>query len=196
MFCLLNATCNTVIYFEYLPTGFDLATFKDKLKKIYKETLKCITNLPWNEEYKDERNLEDIYVELELEEAKSADQKRKKVGQETKGYCLEQNEDLVKLPCENDTDGFEKRVVVKGEVGSGKSCLLGKLAYDWSQDKALREFDLVFLLRLSEIEKDTSLTDAIDQQILEFVNPSEKDHLKMYIKQNSNNLLLLMDSWG
>ena len=182
-------------FFEYLPAGFDLATFKNKLKKLYQEALEYITNLPWNEEYRDERNLKDIYVELEMELVESTHQRRQKVGQVTEGNRVIENEDLVKLKCKTDTDGYEKRVVIKGEVGSGKSCLLGKLAYDWSQDKALSEFELVFLLRLSEIEKGTSLFDAIDKQILDFVNPSNKDHFKMYIKQNSNNLLFLMDSW-
>ena len=183
-----------LLYCLYIPTGFNLESFKDKLKKTYEKQLNCITNLPWNEEWQDKRNLEDIYVELELEQAQSDDQKRQKVGQETKGNRVIQNEDLVKLKCKTDTDGFAKRVAIKGEVGSGKSCLLGKLAYDWSQGKALNEFELVFLLRLSEIEKGTSLFDAIDQQIYDFAN-LKKDNFKMYIKQNSNNLLFLMDSW-
>ena len=134
-------------------------------------------------------------MELQLEKTDSTDQKKKMKGhQKTEDSHLKQMEDLVKLKCKNYKDRLAKRVVVKGQAGSGKSSLFAKLAYDWSQGDALKEFELVFLLRLSELKKGTSVVDAIDKHIIK-LDQSVKDNLKTYIKQNSSSLLFFMDGW-
>ena len=142
--------------------------------------------------------MDDIYVELELEQAVVGKDSRLNLSTVTEersspGRILEQNEDVVNLKTRI-KDRFAKRIIIKGLAGSGKSSLLTKLAYDWSQQipgSALSRFELMFLFRMHDIQRGQCLVDLIKQQIIESV-PSGLD---TYISQHQNKILILMDGW-
>ena len=112
-------------------------------------------------------------------------------GHPCRGTLLRGKEELLNLK----THGGEqaKRILLKGLPGSGKSSLLSKLAYDWSQnsDSPLNQYELVFLLRMNKLEENCNLIDAISKQI----KHDESNNLKTYLEQNETKIMILMDSW-
>ncbi|XP_072017047.1 NLR family CARD domain-containing protein 4-like [Amphiura filiformis] len=159
---------------------FNLQQFKQQLVDLYERETGHILLLPWNEEFHDARCVDDIYVDLELEE----DGRTKKP--------LQRNEELVELKtCK---DKLAKRIIIKGLPGSGKSCLLSKLAHDWSKQESyssLNRFELVFLLRLCDLQRGESLVDMICKQIIGSVPLG----LKSYILNNQDKVLICLDGW-
>ena len=138
--------------------------------------------LPWCD---DARDMNDIYVSLELEE-----QRYKKTSR------LKRNEDLVTLKITQDMPAT--RVLVKGVAGSGKSTLLARLAYRWAQqssDSPLTKFDLLFIISLREVERDSSLIDAIFQQLLADDTKVLKNELQAYIESYSHKILVFLDGY-
>ena len=103
---------------------------------------------------------------------------------------LNRNEELVQLRTQKDK--LAKRIIVKGLAGSGKSCLLSKLAYEWSKQNPncpLNKFELVFLLRIRDLQTGQTLTDAICHQITGSIPSGLED----YIHNNQEKLLVLAD---
>ncbi|XP_072014910.1 uncharacterized protein [Amphiura filiformis] len=136
--------------------------------------------LPWCD---DTREMDDIYVSLELEKRGCG------------SSMLKSNEDLVTLKLNNKP---ATRVLVKGVAGSGKSTLLAKLAYNWAQQKCdspLSSFDLVFILSLREVQRRQGLIDAIFQQILAKDTKVSVDELQKFIEDHPSKVLILLDGF-
>ena len=156
---------------------------KEELIKFYKHEMSRVQLLPW---YDDFRDMDDIYVNLELKEQRFAGRSK-----------LEKNEDLVTLKARQGMPAT--RVLVKGVVGSGKSTLLARLAYRWAQQSSnspLIKFDLVFILRLREVERDSSLIDAIYQQLLAPDTNVSRSDIQAYIESHPNKILILFDDYN
>ena len=160
-------------------TEFDVISFKQDLIGIYEGELGRMLLLPWNEEFSEMRFMDDIYVELELVEDKT---------------ILKSNSEVVELKTRQDK--LAKRILVRGLPGSGKSCLMSKLAYEWSKQNLtspLSKFELVFLLRVRDLRSGQNLIDAVCQQILK--NESVLAGLQNYINHNQEKVLILADGW-
>ena len=160
----------------------NMNTCKDELIKFYKHEMSKVQLLPWCD---DVRDIDDIYVSLELEK------------QKYKGTSLlERNEDLVTLKTKEDMPAT--RVLVKGVAGSGKSTLLARLAYRWAQqssDSPLSKYDLVFLIGLREVVRESSLIDVVFQQLLADDTKVLKHDLQEYIESYSHRILILLDGY-
>ena len=172
--------------------------FKQELADLYQRKIKRIVMFPWQQHYHHVRDMEDIYVQLELEKAVWRKKEILTLSDEaagfSKGTFLITREDLVSLKT---CDGDEvKRILLKGLAGSGKSSLLSKLAYDWSQDgnSPLNKYELVFLLRMNKLEENENFIDTICKQIIPLSEPV-KNGLKNYIMQNQTKIITLMDAW-
>ena len=155
---------------------------KEELIKFYKHEMSKVQLLPWCD---DIRDMDDIYVSLELEEQ-----------QHKSSSKLERNEDLVTLKTRQDMPAT--RVLVKGVAGSGKSTLLARLAYKWaeqSSDSPLTKFDLLFIISLREVETDSSLIDAIFQQLLAHDTKVSKDDLSTFTETNSDRFITFFDGF-
>ena len=152
---------------------------KGELIKFYKHEMSQVQLLPWCD---DARDMDDIYVSLEMEYRGSSK--------------LERNEDLVTLKTTQDMPAT--RILVKGVAGSGKSTLLARLAYRWAQqssDSTLTKFDLLFIIGLREVERDSSLIDAIFQQLLAHDTKVSKVDLGTYIETHSDRCITLFDGF-
>ena len=126
------------------------------------------------------RDMEDIYVELELDDTQERYGNR----------LLEHNVDVVQLKTRKDK--LSKRIILRGPPGSGKTCLLSKLAYDWSQqnnNSPLNQFELLFLFRMRSLKQGCSLIDTIRDQIIEIPNG-----LESYIIRNEEKVIVLYDA--
>ena len=155
--------------------------------------MKKIQLLHWLDEYK---QLDEIYVSLELEEDKQKEEDNTETSplQNTETSTLQQNEDLVTLTTSDNKPAT--RVLIKGIAGSGKSTLLARLAYGWAQQNCnspLTNFDLLFIVSLCKVDKDNdSLIDAILQQIPDDTNIAEHQ-LHEFITTNSSKIIILLD---
>ena len=155
-------------------------SFKQQLIDLYERETGHILLLPWNEECHEKRDMEDIYVELELDDTQERYRNR----------LLERNVDVVQLKTRKDK--LSKRIILRGPPGSGKTCLLSKLAYDWSQqnnNSPLNQFELLFLFRMRSLKQRCSLIDTIRDQIIEIPNG-----LESYIVRNEEKIIVLYDA--
>ena len=116
-----------------------------------------------------------------------------------RGSC---NELLVHLPYSSifkrdhdRKDGGNKRILVVGEAGIGKSVLSALIAEDWANGKLFQEFLLAFLLPLNH----RGIASA--QNLLELFKNLEFDSkvcstIATYLMTNkNNNILIIADGW-
>ena len=179
-YCTLTYTFALCFFFLVEPgnTPFDLGSCQSELTNFYKCQFGQVPLLPWFDE---RRNIDDIYVNLELE---------------NKNVLLGKNEHLVTIQTPQNTPAT--RVFVKGLVGSGKSTLMAELAYLWAQqkqDSPLAKFELAFLLSFREVERGVRLVDAIFQQLLSDDTKVSKEALENYIHSYSQKILVLLDGF-
>ena len=175
---------------------FNLKQCQDQLRESYLGSEMKVQLTPWDPDHAVE--MDAIFVNLELEKDEVSPS-------QTKQIPLERNEDLVTLET---SAGFRvNRILIQGETGSGKSTLLDNIAYKWalqfqtgnplhSSDSPLSQFDLVFLIRIHEIDdehKHDSLEQIIFDQILEEGSNVSQTGLKSYLKSNSQRCLFLVD---
>ena len=110
---------------------------------------------------------------------------------EKKKTVLKKNVEVVQL--KSPKDKLAKRIILRGPPGSGKTCLLSKLAYDWSQqnnNSPLNQFELLFLFRMQSLKQGCNLIDSICDQIIESV----PNGLKSYIAKNEEKIIVLFDA--
>ena len=81
----------------------------------------------------------------------------------------------------------------------GKTTYCNKVAYDWAinmknEGDCLPEFEMVLLLKCRDVEIESDLWGAIDDQLLPGgINPKEKEKFFEFIRQNQSKVLLVLD---
>ena len=122
------------------------------LKPDLKESMK-IQMTPWKEAHK--VRMEDLYTRLRIEKHTIEPQKTEK--EEVNTY-----EDLFRNLNQN------KRILIKGNPGIGKTTFSRKIVFDWANndvnDSELRSIVLMFLVTLKYINANQSIEDMIKQQ--------------------------------
>ena len=84
------------------------------------------------------------------------------------------------------------RYCIFAKPGQGKSTLCVKLAYDWCQKKTLQHIQLLFILQLGLIKKDTTIEEAICSQLkFKDIDPVE---LGRVIRDLGDEVVILFDS--
>ncbi|XP_071505966.1 NLR family CARD domain-containing protein 4-like [Diadema antillarum] len=86
------------------------------------------------------------------------------------------------------------RIALFGEAGVGKSTFLAKLTLDWASGGRLNAFDLLFLIPLREIERNTYFGDTIIGKLTDEVE-FDGSRLEEYIQENQQNVLILYDGF-
>ena len=90
------------------------------------------------------------------------------------------------------------RILVLGRGGSGKSTLIAKIAYDWSHgvsDSSVKDISLLFALNMRRMTKNTTLEEAILDQLLPRDTAITKESLINYIDSNPSDVIILLDSY-
>ena len=89
-----------------------------------------------------------------------------------------------------------ERIVVIAGAGKGKTTAVAKMAYDWAYrvpGSAFEHLSLLFVLRLRDISKGTSLGQAIIEQLLYDIPGLTQDHLENCIEVNQTLSWIILD---
>ncbi|XP_031571638.1 NACHT, LRR and PYD domains-containing protein 6-like [Actinia tenebrosa] len=93
------------------------------------------------------------------------------------------------------------RILIEGEPGIGKSSLCKKIAYDWSMNEAsvshiFQQFELLFVLKCTGKQlHHEDIWSLIEEEILPKELCSQKEEMWMYIKEQQEKLLLIIDGF-
>ena len=92
-----------------------------------------------------------------------------------------------------------KKVLIEGNPGMGKTTYCNKIAYDWATKKhkaedCFTEFWVVLLLKCRDVEIESDLWGAIDDQLLPGeIQKEEAEKFFEFIRQNQSQVLLVLD---
>ena len=92
-----------------------------------------------------------------------------------------------------------KKVLIEGNPGMGKTTYCNKIAYDWAAKKhkaedCFTEFWVVLLLKCRDVEIESDLWGAIDDQLLPGeIQKEEAEKFFEFIRQNQSQVLLVLD---
>ncbi|XP_068116915.1 baculoviral IAP repeat-containing protein 1-like [Hyperolius riggenbachi] len=88
--------------------------------------------------------------------------------------------------------------MIEGELGSGKTALLRKIAILWASGKCplLSRFSLVFYISLSSTDSKQSLYDMICQQVVGSTTSISEKTLDEIMRQLKEKVLFLLDDYG
>ena len=92
-----------------------------------------------------------------------------------------------------------RTVLIEGKPGMGKTTYCNKVAYDWAiniknDGDCFPEFEMVLLLKCRDVEIESDLWGAIDDQLLPGeINQKEREEFFEFIRQNQSKVLLILD---
>ena len=92
-----------------------------------------------------------------------------------------------------------RTVLIEGKPGMGKTTYCNKVAYDWAiniknDGDCFPEFKMVLLLKCRDVEIESDLWGAIDDQLLPGeINQKEREKFFEFIRQNQSKVLLILD---
>ena len=92
-----------------------------------------------------------------------------------------------------------RKVLIEGNPGMGKTTYCNKVAYDWAiniknEGDCFPEFEMVLLLKCRDVEIESDLWGAIDDQLLPGeINQKEREKFFEFIRQNQSKVLLVLD---
>ncbi|XP_072016963.1 NLR family CARD domain-containing protein 4-like [Amphiura filiformis] len=169
---------------------FDIDVCRQELVRVYEEDRGKVSLFPFDIE--STVDIDDVFVDLELLEESFLPGIVSKVP-------LKTYDELFSLKKKGDKDKPVLRVLLKGDAGSGKTTLAGKIAYDWSQcvegnaSPTLSKFTLLFCLKMRYFDHDISLVDAIFDQLLPSDSKVSKGGLHKYIVDNAEKVAVILD---
>ena len=92
-----------------------------------------------------------------------------------------------------------RKVLIEGKPGMGKTTYCNKVAYDWainikSGGDCFPEFEIVLLLKCRDVEIESDLWEAIDDQLLPGeIHQKGREKFFDFIRQNQSKVLLILD---
>ena len=91
-----------------------------------------------------------------------------------------------------------RKVLIEGTPGMGKTTYCNKVAYDWAinikKGDCFPEFEIVLLLKCRDVEIESDLWKAIDDQLLPGeIHRKEREKFFDFIRENQSKVLLILD---
>ena len=157
-------------------TAKEVETLKEELKTFYRIEFDEIKTSPLDP--LSLRKLEHIYVHLVL------------LGEETYERPKPVEYDGLFKIFENDKE--KARIAFLGEAGVGKTTLLAKIAHDWAMGNRLQDVDLLFYVRLREIENCAHFAEIPRTFLSDGLNLSDTI-LDEYMRTHQRNIVFLLD---
>ncbi|XP_022110589.1 uncharacterized protein LOC110990085 isoform X2 [Acanthaster planci] len=150
----------------------------------YTTTGSFVQLLPWVDD--DMKHIKDMYTKLFL----------KRDGRSDITVDVEKFEDIFVIKTKEGR--VVKRAILCGLAGLGKSTIIDKIAYDWAVGlEILKQFTLLFVLRMSALDQTSDLVEAVFDQLLTHDTTVDKRDLKsfVYSKDTSSRVLILLDGF-
>ena len=157
------------------------------IRQKYKRHEGWLAPFPWCEDF--QFQLSDIYTRLRM------------VSREKKARATAQQRVVETTEIFNPHEECKqpRKVLIEGMPGMGKTTYCNKVAYDWAiniknEGDCFPEFDLVLLLKCRDVEIESDLWGAIDDQLLPGeIQRKEKEEFFEFIRQNQSKVLLILD---
>ena len=92
-----------------------------------------------------------------------------------------------------------RKVLIVGKPSMGKTTYCNKVAYDWarnikSEGDCFPAFEMVLLLKCRDVEIESDLWEAIDDQLLPGeIHRKEREKFFDFIRENQSKVLLILD---
>ena len=91
-----------------------------------------------------------------------------------------------------------KKVLIEGKPGMGKTTYCNKVAYDWAvkikKGEFFPKFEMVLLLKCRDVEIESDLWGAIDDQLLPGeIHQTEREKFFEFVRQHQSKVLLVLD---
>ena len=157
------------------------------IRQKYKRHEGWLAPFPWCEDFQFE--LGDIYTRLRMVS------REKKARATAERRAVETTE--IFKPHEECKQ--PRKVLIEGNPGIGKTTYCNKVAYDWAinikkEGGCFLEFEMVLLLKCRDVEIESDLWGAIDDQLLPGeIQRKEREKFFEYIRQNQSKVLLILD---
>ena len=90
------------------------------------------------------------------------------------------------------------RIVVFAGAGKGKTTAVAKMAYDWAysvQGSAFKKLPLLFIIRLRDVSQESSLGEAIVEQLLFDIPELTPMSLELFIRKNQKHCWIILDGF-
>ena len=157
------------------------------IRQKYKRLEGWLTPFPWCEDF--QFQLSDTYTRLRI------------VSREKKARATAEQRvvDTTEIFNPHEECKQPRKVLIEGMPGMGKTTYCNKVAYDWAVNKqnggdCFPEFEMVLLLKCCDVEIESDLWEAIDDQLLPGeIHPKEKEKFFEFIRQNQSKVLLILD---
>ena len=157
------------------------------IRQNYKRHEGWLAPFPWCEDF--QFQLSDIYTRLRMVS-------REKKARATAQQRVVETTEIFK-PHEECKQ--PRKVLIEGKPGMGKTTYCNKVAYDWainikSEGDCFPEFEIVLLLKCRDVEIESDLWEAIDDQLLPGeIHQKEREKFFDFIRQNQSKVLLILD---
>ena len=157
------------------------------IRQKYKRHEGWLAPFPWCEDF--QFQLSDIYTRLRMVS-------REKKARATAEQRVVETTEIFK-PHEECKQ--PRKVLIEGKPGMGKTTYCNKVAYDWainikSEGDCFPEFEMVLLLKCRDVEIESDLWEAIDDQLLPGeIHRKEREKFFDFIRQNQSKVLLILD---
>ena len=157
------------------------------IRQKYKRHEGWLAPFPWCEDF--QFRLSDIYTRLRMVS-------REKKARGTAEQRVVETTEIFKPHEECDRP---RKVLIEGTPGMGKTTYCNKVAYDWAihikkQGDCFPEFEIVLLLKCRDVEIESDLWEAIDDQLLPGeIHQKERQKFFDFIRENQSKVLLILD---
>ena len=179
---------STTKFGSHLFSTVDLvAEHIEIIRQKYKRHEGWLAPFPWCEDF--QFQLSDIYTRLRMVS-------REKKARATAQQRVVETTEIFK-PHEECKQ--PRKVLIEGKPGMGKTTYCNKVAYDWainikSEGDCFPEFEMVLLLKCRDVEIESDLWEAIDDQLLPGeIHRKEREKFFECIRQNQSKVLLILD---
>ena len=157
------------------------------IRQKYKRHEGWLAPFPWCEDF--QFQLSDIYTRLRM------------VSREKKARATAEQRVVETTEIFNPHEECKqaRKVLIEGKPGIGKTTYCNKVAYDWAinikkEGGCFLEFEMVLLLKCRDVEIESDLWGAIDDQLLPGeIQRKEREKFFEYIRQNQSKVLLILD---
>ena len=180
-------TSTTKFVSHFFSTADLVAEHIEIIRQKYKRHEGWLAPFPWCEEF--QFQLSDIYTRLRMVS------RAKKARATTEQRVVETTE----IFKSHEECKQPRKVLIEGKPGMGKTTYCNKVAYDWAinmknEEDCFPEFEVVLLLRCRDVDIESDLWGAIDDQLLPGeILRKEREKFFEFIRQNQSKVLLILD---